>query len=236
MIIQKNKKSPLFKIPNVISMTPIKKEQIMTAYSQSNTSPMLKVLFATTGAIAVTFWTFAFMQQLISQDLPAFKTATNPIELAFYQNKMDSDVEVKQRLPPPPKPVAHPPRPAETSNPTVIDSGMSFNIATSPITFDNPPIMLTPQDTGATPIVRSEPKYPITAAKEGIEGWVKLNFTISDTGQVLDANVIDAEPKRMFNREAVKALKRWKYRPKMVNGKAIIQPNQTIVLEFKLQK
>jgi protein TonB len=82
--------------------------------------------------------------------------------------------------------------------------------------------------------VRINPKYPTTAARDGIEGWVQLSFNISPTGEVIDAVVLNAEPKRIFNREALRAIKRWKYRPKVIEGVAQLQTDQTVQLDFKL--
>jgi len=86
----------------------------------------------------------------------------------------------------------------------------------------------------ASPIVRINPKYPTTAARDGIEGWVQLSFNVSPTGEVIDATVVNAEPKRIFDREALRAIKRWKYRPKVIEGVAQLQTGQTVQLDFKL--
>ncbi|MEZ9547650.1 energy transducer TonB, partial [Vibrio crassostreae] len=63
-----------------------------------------------------------------------------------------------------------------------------------------------------------------------------MSFTIDETGRPMDIQVTDANPRRMFEREAMRALKKWKYQPKVVDGKAIAQVGQTVKLEFKLAK
>ena len=55
------------------------------------------------------------------------------------------------------------------------------------------------------PIVRINPIYPRDAAMNGIEGWVKLEFTITETGTVKSPKVVDSKPPRIFNREAMRA-------------------------------
>jgi len=90
------------------------------------------------------------------------------------------------------------------------------------------------RDGEATPIVRINPRYPPAAARDGIQGWVQLRFTIDETGGVTDVEVIDSEPRRVFDQEARRALLRWKYKPKVVDGKAVRQPGQTVQLDFTL--
>lgn len=117
---------------------------------------------------------------------------------------------------------------------------MSFNIPTVDVGsgksmgLDAPTIGAEEGD--ATPIVRIEPKYPVQAARDGKEGFVQLSFTITETGEVDDVNVIKAEPKRIFDREAIRALQKWKYKPKIQDGKAVRQPGMTVELVFKLNK
>ena len=80
------------------------------------------------------------------------------------------------------------------------------------------------------------PKYPTQAARDGKEGWVQLSFTIDELGGVTDVEVIDAEPKRIFDREAKRALRKWKYRPKIIDGKPQKQPGLQVQLDFKLNQ
>ncbi|WMN60940.1 energy transducer TonB [Pseudoalteromonas xiamenensis] len=195
-----------------------------------------KPVVAISGAIVLTLATFALMQHLISQDNT--RTLVNekmPVAL-LLSAQTDSEVKKKSKvLTPPPRIKPMPPRatevPEETSSTTelgIIDAG--------DIRIDNVLIrdFGQPNNYDANPIVRITPNYPLQAARDGLEGWVKLSFSISEIGAVVDANVIASEPAKVFDREALKALKRWKYRPKVQNGSAVIQENQTVVLEFSL--
>ena len=89
-------------------------------------------------------------------------------------------------------------------------------------------------DGDATPIVRINPRYPPEAARDGISGWVLLRFTIDEMGGVTNVEVIDSNPRRMFDQEARRALLRWKYKLKIIDGKAIAQPGMTVQLDFNL--
>ncbi|AVV82850.1 cell envelope biogenesis protein TonB [Shewanella putrefaciens] len=63
-----------------------------------------------------------------------------------------------------------------------------------------------------------------------------MRFTINELGGVDDVEVIQAEPKRLFDKEAIRALKKWKYKPKIVDGKPLKQPGMTVQLDFTLDK
>lgn len=88
---------------------------------------------------------------------------------------------------------------------------------------------------GVVPLVRVKPKYPMRAASRHIEGWVKIEFTVSPAGTVTNANVIGASPLGIFDEAALDAIKRWQFKPKIVNGAAIIQ-RAVQVLKFTLLK
>ena len=93
-----------------------------------------------------------------------------------------------------------------------------------------------PSDRTATPIVRIPPQYPERAAQRGIEGWVLIEFTITAAGTVADPIVVDADPQNVFNRSAVKAIARWKYRPKIVDGKPAPQYQMQQKITYELEE
>lgn len=90
-------------------------------------------------------------------------------------------------------------------------------------------------DMDVVPLVRIAPQYPRRAAERGIEGWVLLEFTITAAGTVRNAVVVDAEPRGIFDREAIRAVEKFKYRPKIENGVPVERPGVQIVLTFKLE-
>ena len=61
-----------------------------------------------------------------------------------------------------------------------------------------------------------------------------MEVLIRPDGTVSEAKVMEADPPRLFNDAAITAMKRWKFRPKMVDGTPVSQrAKQTI--EFKLE-
>lgn len=61
------------------------------------------------------------------------------------------------------------------------------------------------------PTVVEPPRYPTRARSKGIEGYVKLSFSLDDRGRVRDIEVADAYPEGVFDRAAKRALKRWRF-------------------------
>jgi protein TonB len=86
---------------------------------------------------------------------------------------------------------------------------------------------------GIIPLLRVEPVYPRRAARNGEEGWVKLEFTITERGSVIDPVVLDARPRRTFDRSAVNAIRQWRFQPRMVDGKPVAV-RATQLIEFRL--
>jgi len=179
---------------------------------------------------------FVLMAELTSNDVrPSDKEQVMPIGPVILQLEEPTTI-VNQKIKPPPEAVSPPQRmkpevpdaqpPSAMGKPTYTYSGPKIKIADK-FSFGND------NDT-ARPIVQVEPNYPPDAARDGTQGWVKLRFTINEVGGVTDINVIDANPKRTFDREAKRALAKWKYQPKRVEGKAVSQPDMQVLLEFKL--
>lgn len=78
-----------------------------------------------------------------------------------------------------------------------------------------------------------EASYPQRALRQRLEGWVELSFDITTSGDVTNVKVVDSLPRREFDREAIRALSQWKFRPRIENGKAVTASARQR-LEFKL--
>lgn len=57
------------------------------------------------------------------------------------------------------------------------------------------------------------PRFPPEALRAGQSGEVQVEFTVSPDGSVSNARVVRAQPARVFDREAVNAVKRWRFQP-----------------------
>jgi protein TonB len=63
------------------------------------------------------------------------------------------------------------------------------------------------------PISMPSPRYPPDALRAGTAGEVLVEFTVGTDGAVTDARVLRANPARTFDREALNAVRRWRFEP-----------------------
>ena len=79
------------------------------------------------------------------------------------------------------------------------------------------------------------PVYPDSARRRGIEGYVKLAFTITAEGKVENVRVIESSPANVFDREARKAAVRWRFAPRTEQGRSVAR-DAVKTLQFRLEK
>ncbi len=91
-------------------------------------------------------------------------------------------------------------------------------------------------DRDVIPLVRINPDYPPRALSRGLEGWVQVQFTITATGTVKDAMVVNAQPKNIFDDAALKAIARWRYNPKVDAGVAVERVGVQTIIRFQLEQ
>lgn len=89
--------------------------------------------------------------------------------------------------------------------------------------------------TDAVMIKYVPPRFPTQAQRARTEGWVLVGYTVGTDGSVSDAQVVDAQPRHMFDREAINAVERWKFKPAMSNGNPV-EAKQQRRIEFKLNQ
>jgi TonB family protein len=67
------------------------------------------------------------------------------------------------------------------------------------------------------------PVYPAQAEAMQTEGWVELDFTVAESGEVRDVAVHAANPPRVFDAAAASALSQWRYQPVLKDAKPAAQ-------------
>ena len=81
------------------------------------------------------------------------------------------------------------------------------------------------------PIVKVAPRCPREAQMKGINGSVKMLLNVNSSGKVDKISIQSFKPSRVFNAEAIKAVKRWQFKPKTIDGIAVDQKGE-LVVEF----
>jgi TonB family protein len=79
---------------------------------------------------------------------------------------------------------------------------------------------------GANSLARIEyvaPKFPTTIRNRTVNGWVELEFTVLADGSTADIVVTNSSPRRMYDSSAIHAISQWRYKPVVLNGKAVDQ-------------
>jgi protein TonB len=200
---------------------------------------MKKIVIITFLAGLTTFSLFAFMAFLISNDQVIYIAVEDDTVVEVASLPEDTPVieppKVKLTPPPPPQPMPKTTVSTDNSDTTVVPTytPIGIPINTSPVSITG---LGNKADRDARPVVRVNPKYPISAARDGIEGWVVLAFDINEIGQVINIEIIDSQPKRTFDKAAKQALKKWKYRAKSIDGKQVQQKNFTVQLDFSMSQ
>ena len=75
------------------------------------------------------------------------------------------------------------------------------------------PARATASASGLRAVSTPAPRYPAEAARRQLSGEVQVEITVGTDGSVTSARVVDANPPRTFDREALAAVKRWKFEP-----------------------
>ena len=78
------------------------------------------------------------------------------------------------------------------------------------------------------------PEFPRRALRLGVEGTVRLEFDIAADGSVLDPYVVESNPPGVFDRNAIKAVRKALYEAPTYNGTSVKVNNVQIDLTFKL--
>lgn len=187
-------------------------------------------------ATIVTFALFQLMASLVTAEHAQLAPVSLGIDIDWPEPKKERAVEPKSKLQPPPAMIDPTPKTLTTIEP--LDGELLPTVIKTPTIKINSgtglPGLQQPPNSEPSPIVRINPKYPVAAARDGIEGWVQLRFSVDATGAVSDIEVIAAKPQRVFEQEAIRALKRWKYQPSTLDGAAARRTGLQVQLDFSL--
>ena len=84
------------------------------------------------------------------------------------------------------------------------------------------------------PIVKVAPQYPRRALTRGIVGYVIIQYTVTKQGTTRDGIVVAAQPEKIFDKAALKSASRYKYKPRVINGRAVEVPGVRTRITFEI--
>ncbi len=191
-------------------------------------------------ASGVTFGLFYLMQALIWMGSAEAEELFTGQVIEFVRLKRESELELKKRRMPEKRPPEEEPPPPELDlarplRPEQSLDAMSIALRQQVDIGGGLDLSMVASDQDIVPIVRVDPQYPIRAADRGIEGWVEVEFTISAAGTVKEPVVVAFHPSSVFNRAAIRAIRKWKYSPKIEDGVAVERTGVNVRINFSLE-
>ena len=206
--------------------------------------PQLRYLSALILGVLISLGLFFLMQSLIDSGEQNTNASSEGQIMEFIRIREDETLSIKdRRKPQKPKPPKEPPPPPKLIvekqvKPTMNRIKIEIPNIDLPSIAGGGPFLgnwagnpLAEGD--VLPIVRIDPQWPREALIEGIEGYVVVEVTIGADGSVKDVRVIQAEPKRMFDRNVIRAVLKWKFKPRIING-VPVERKAIQMLEFTL--
>ena len=173
------------------------------------------------GAVA-TFGLLALMRSVIADPMPAEDDGIKGDVLGWARLVEEREFIKKTEPPEPPPP---PERPPEPPPPDPYYTGPTGPTEWFPEEPDIPNIKdgfgNYIDDGTYLPIVKVRPIYPRRALTRNIEGYVLVEFVVTASGGVRDPVVLVADPPGFFERAALNAVLKFKYKPMVVNSKPV---------------
>lgn len=195
------------------------------------------VISIVTGVV-ITLSLLFVMQLLIASGKTALTKPRERAQLDFVRVKRNESLNTQDLTP------EKPPKPPETP-PETPPQDMD-NIDPDAPSIDVPrPTVLANTDIGGPggmniaegdylPIVRVAPVYPSRALSRGLEGFVDMSFTVTTTGTVRDPIVLQSTSS-LFERAATRAVLKFKYKPRVVDGVPVDVPGVKTRITFELE-
>ena len=206
--------------------------------------PQLRYLSALILGVLISLGLFFLMQSLIDSGEQNTNASSEGQIMEFIRIREDETLSIKdRRKPQKPKPPKEPPPPPKLIvekqvKPTMNRIKIEIPNIDFPSIAGGGPFLgnwagnpLAEGD--VLPIVRIDPQWPREALVEGIEGYVVVEVTIGADGSVKDVRVIQSEPRRMFDRNVIRAVLKWKFKPRIING-VPVERKAIQMLEFTL--
>ena len=204
----------------------------------------MKLAIAFLAASLVSAGIFALMESMVNSDADFNRSNENQAVIDFVRLKQDSQTQLKERQkkePPKPKKPPVPQEQVAEKNPAVKQLTINMPKISPDLSLANKSLLGDAQvgmgfgDGDVIPLVRMPAQYPSKAKRRNIEGFVRARLEVNAQGTVDSVEIIDSKPKGIFERSAIRALYKYKFKPKMEGGTPQAQ-TVTQTLDYVLDK
>ncbi len=199
---------------------------------------IIRLLIGIPIASVVTFLLFLLMDRLIFTDELELEDESEDIVISIAEEVDELQANVREltiddvpEVTPPPPPPQIERQAAEQPNEdmsTIVGEIPEFEAPT----LSGNDVNFSVSDRDAQPLVRIEPQYPMRAAERGVEGTCTVTFDVTPDGVTTNISVLSCSSS-LFQRDSIRAVERWRYQPKIVDGVAVRRTG--VVTEFNFQ-
>jgi periplasmic protein TonB len=195
--------------------------------------------FSVVVGVIVTLSLLFVMQLLIKTGKGALTTPRERARLEFVRVRRNEQLNTEDFQPekppkPPETPPETPPQDMDNIDPNAPTINVSAPVVQAETNIGGPGGMNIAEG-DYLPIVRVAPVYPARALSRGLEGYVDLSFTVTATGTVRDP-VILYSTSSLFERAALRAVLKFKYKPRVVDGVPVEVPNVKTRISFQIEE
>jgi protein TonB len=179
------------------------------------------------------------MHLLIEHAEDAISKERERHQLDFVRIKRNETLNTEELTPEkPPKPPEVPPEVPPQDLDTVDPNAPSIKIPAPEVSTNvdiGGPGGMNIAEGDYLPIVRVAPIYPARALSRGVEGYVDMSFTVTTTGTVRDPVVLFSTSS-LFERSATRAVLKFKYKPRVVDGVPVDVPDVKTRISFQIEE
>jgi protein TonB len=188
--------------------------------------------------VVVTLSLLFVMQLLIASGKAALTEPRARAQLDFVRVRRNENLNVEDFTPdkPPPPPEVPPETPPQEMD-DIDPNAPTINIAPPSVSADTNiggPGGMNIAEGDYLPIVRVAPVYPARALSRGLEGYVDMSFTVTMTGTVRDP-IVMFSTSSLFERAATRAVLKFKYKPRVVDGVPVDVPGVKTRISFQIE-
>jgi protein TonB len=188
---------------------------------------------------SITFGLLFLMQILIATGHGAITKRHESVKITdFVRAQKPKVVQTRQQeAQKPPDAQQQPKLPKSASNAGGSSIGVSVSMSAPTIStnVDVGGVNIGVADGEYLPIVKVAPVYPARAAARGLEGYVIVEYTVTKTGTTKDVHVVKSTSS-LFDRAAIESARKYKYKPRVVNGEPVEVPGVRTKITFVLKK